>query len=1021
MNKKIISLIVVFVMIFLSTTNLLVVEAQTILSSQVYKISSAKIENISPDTMVNTFLYNIAKDNPDYTFCVTTQSGNAVAYNKTVKSGMILKATDPNQFETSYTLAVSGIYAVEDDFEKYPTGYFSANSIWSTSNQNASAKIVNENNNRFYTVSVPTDTASGESYIETYQKGISGKTIIKMKLYNKAPENGSIQVYLRDNVNNATNGVFYLFNLSTDKLTCLSNSNKTEVECDDSTWLDMWVIINENDKSIKIYNGNSEVASLSDYTKHQTSFDWSNFKIRIVSKIKNTAASDACMWLDDFSYIADYTDSKGISYDDVNIYQNGEYTGGIHIGENTLSVPINNNTQNSEDIVLVAARKKGLELVKAFSSNHTLAPGKSYLPLELEADSSAGSIYELYVWNKKGLVPLGLKQRLQKNKTALVSSNSHPRLIADIQTFNNIIASSNEDKISAVKTITDYADKIVSGFTISGSYSSNEFYVGKYDDNFLDMSKRVKKFSLVLSMAYRLTNNKDYSDTLVKVLYAAGGLDNWNPSHYLDVAEMTAAFAIGYDWCYDALSQKEKEDISSFVFEKSLGNALLYYDGTKGLVDWTYSNMNWNAVVNSSVMMAAIAFADVNPNLCERLILYAEKSLKNVLAEFAPDGGWHEGIAYLKYSLTYLTELSSTLKLNFGNDTLISPASGYEKIADFLMNTYGPDGYHNYADMSESFVAPPEMFYIAGEFDRSDVHTFALENVSKTSPEILVYSLLWCNDNIPETNLSNKNTYSRNIEHISFSKEADGKLAWLSAIGGNNSFNHSHMDLGSFVYDYDGVRWAIDLGTEEYYDDYFDIYSGLSAGRWKYYRTRAESHNTLVINPSANAGQLDTADAYVTKYNLRYDNPYAIYNLSSAYSDNAQAVKRGFMMLNSGGAVIRDEITLANDNPVYWFMHTDAQVVLSSDNKKATLTKEGKSVDVILYEENLEFSIKDAKPLSQIGEYTGSDYPVPSKQNSNSGIKKLMVKTTGTTNITVCITPSGGGLTKACDSLDNWN
>ena len=445
MNKKIISLVIAFVMLFSLIPNLSGVNAQIALSSLVYDVSSGKIENISPDTMVNTFLYNIAKDNPDYTFCVTTRSGNAVAYNKTVKSGMILKATDSNQFETSYTLAVSGIYAVEDDFEKYPTGYFPVNSIWSTSNQNASAKIVNENNNSFYTVSVPSDAASGESYIETYQKGISGKTVIKMKLYNKAPENGSIQVYLRDNVNNAEDGVFYLFNLSADKLTLLSNSSKTVAICDDSTWLDMWVVINEKDKSIKIYNGNSEVSSLSDYTKYQTSFDWSNFKIRIVSKLKDTAAADACMCLDDFSYITDYADSEGISFDDINVYQNDEYTGGIHIGENTLSVPINNNTGNSEEIILVAAQKKGSELVKAFLANHTLIPGKSYLSLDIEADSCADSIYELYVWNKKGLVPLGLKQGIQKNKTALVSSNSHPRLIADIQTFNNIIASSNED------------------------------------------------------------------------------------------------------------------------------------------------------------------------------------------------------------------------------------------------------------------------------------------------------------------------------------------------------------------------------------------------------------------------------------------------------------------------------------------------------------------------------------------------------------------------------------------------
>jgi hypothetical protein len=37
-------------------------------------------------------------------------------------------------------------------------------------------------------------------------------------------------------------------------------------------------------------------------------------------------------------------------------------------------------------------------------------------------------------------------------------------------------------------------------------------------------------------------------------MLAAAAFSDWNPSHFLDVAEMTAALAIGYDWLYEEVS-----------------------------------------------------------------------------------------------------------------------------------------------------------------------------------------------------------------------------------------------------------------------------------------------------------------------------------------------------------------------------------------------------------------------------------------------------------------------------------
>lgn len=55
---------------------------------------------------------------------------------------------------------------------------------------------------------------------------------------------------------------------------------------------------------------------------------------------------------------------------------------------------------------------------------------------------------------------------------------------------------------------------------------------------------------------------------------------------------------------------------------------------------------------------------------------------------------------------------------------------------------------------------------------------------------------------------------------------------------GDNQASHGDLDIGTFVIDALGERWAIDLGMDNYnLPGYFDKKSN----RWNYYRKRAEA------------------------------------------------------------------------------------------------------------------------------------------------------------------------------------
>ena len=64
-----------------------------------------------------------------------------------------------------------------------------------------------------------------------------------------------------------------------------------------------------------------------------------------------------------------------------------------------------------------------------------------------------------------------------------------------------------------------------------------------------------------------MTKDKKYLKRAELELNAVSKFDNWNPTHYLDVGEMTMAVAIGYDWLFDNLQLSTKENI-----RKAFGN-----------------------------------------------------------------------------------------------------------------------------------------------------------------------------------------------------------------------------------------------------------------------------------------------------------------------------------------------------------------------------------------------------------------------------------------------------------------
>ena len=86
----------------------------------------------------------------------------------------------------------------------------------------------------------------------------------------------------------------------------------------------------------------------------------------------------------------------------------------------------------------------------------------------------------------------------------------------------------------------------------------------------LDKSREALRRLFYLGYSYRLTNEIKYAQRAEKEMLAIAKFSDWNPTHYLDVGEMTMAMAIGYDWIYPTLSPESRKAISQAIIEKGL-------------------------------------------------------------------------------------------------------------------------------------------------------------------------------------------------------------------------------------------------------------------------------------------------------------------------------------------------------------------------------------------------------------------------------------------------------------------
>ena len=451
-----------------------------------------------------------------------------------------------------------------------------------------------------------------------------------------------------------------------------------------------------------------------------------------------------------------------------------------------------------------------------------------------------------------------------------------------------------------------------------------------------------------LSLAYRLYGEQKYLDAVNKTLLWICGYKDWDPTHFLDTAEMTTAVAIAYDWLFDALPESTRQKVKESIYKNAISIVLREYE-KGGPGSWAKRETNWNVVCNTGMTLGALAVAEDYPKETATILENAARYMPNCLKHFAPDGVCYESLTYWGYTTSYLALYLKAVEQNEGDQAGIGQLPGISKTALYFKRTLTSSGQQfNFGNttIGEALNTPSFFFFSkyyrlpeVAEWFRTEINQ-SIQGKKALHP-LFFLTLPWFDAKSPTKteNIPPLEVYHNSINDLlvlNGNRKEKGSI-FLVAKGGTPNQAHQQMDCGTFIIESDSVCWTEDLGADDYaLPGFWDYKPG--GDRWKYFRNNNFSHNTLNIDRQP---QYANGKAFVCEENTHTAQPYARLDLSEVYKVQACKAFRKFTLVNDHTIEVEDKVELRNpSSTVFWTAATKADVTINGS--VAQLQKDGK-------------------------------------------------------------------------------
>lgn len=489
-------------------------------------------------------------------------------------------------------------------------------------------------------------------------------------------------------------------------------------------------------------------------------------------------------------------------------------------------------------------------------------------------------------------------------------------------------------------------------------------------NNQLDISRDMLYRMNMLAMVYRMEKEPRILQRINEEVIAACNFPSWNPKHFLDVGEMSLAIALALDWTAGDLPSSTIELAKRSLIEKGIKPS---WPEGGNQNHWVYRENNWNQVCNGGMVAAALAVAEMAPELAARTIRRAIDGMVYALHAYGPDGVYPEGATYWNYGTSFSVVTAAMFESAFGTDFGIADYPAFRESAIFRVLSNAPTGLvYNFGDCGESRSENGDLTLAWFAAKTGNKTFFEKERFLKPPDEMGLLnrlagiSLVWMSQ-----------YEERGAERVPLSWKGDGinpvvfftggaedsRQYYFGGKGGRGGMSHGNMDAGSFVFELDGVRWSLDLGKFKNYGVVertgFNLWARCQeCDRWKLLNTNNFGHSTFTVND-----QLHVVEGKATIVDFREGaQPEATIDLTPAFAGQLKSASRRFVKDSATSLLIEDEIECtAATELITWQLMTQAEVEMVKGG--AVLRQDGKSLKLeILSHPELQVSVVSLDP-----------------------------------------------------------
>lgn len=526
-----------------------------------------------------------------------------------------------------------------------------------------------------------------------------------------------------------------------------------------------------------------------------------------------------------------------------------------------------------------------------------------------------------------------------------------------------LVLNSEIDKVLREKLISDPVVKnFYSAIKLNAMSVLDEPYLKreKIGKRLLHISREMLYRINMLGMVYYIEKDSKILDRINNEVLAVCSFSDWNPSHYLDVGEMTMALAFALDWTAGDLPESTIDKAIKAIIDKGIMPS--YETDKRSNIWWIDGNNNWNQVCNGGMIAGSIAIAEVNPELASKTIKRSLDGLPHALDEYRPDGVYPEGSTYWGYGTAFSVVTNAMLESAFGTDFGLGDYPGFKDSAYFRLLMNAPSGwYYNYADCGDKRISNPdvtlawfasksgdELFFERERF-LNPTHSFKIQkNTMQTAAKEIGRlrrlngaGLVWVAqyEKQKESELPSSWKGGGTNPIAVFTGGSDDPYSYyLGCKGGSGTVNHGNMDAGSFIFEINGERWVTDPGNQAYHDlekTGFDLWNkAQDSQRWTLLNKGNFGHSTITIN-----NQLHKVDGKATIVDFKHgEKPEVTFDLTPVFEGVLKSSKRKFTKESPTSLLIDDLIKInESTETITWQLITTFDIEVTGEG--ATISK----------------------------------------------------------------------------------